>query len=260
MFKKFCVVMVIGVLLIAVVLSAPGVAAEKADKADKATVVVGTEGTYPPYEFYGSDNVLTGFDVELVALIGPKIGREIKFEDMAFDGRIPALLTGKIDVIAAALNATEERSKQVAFTDVYQIADASVVVKADDQTIKDIAGLKGKTIGVQLGTTEDLYLTGANLGVEIKRYQKTNDAIEEILLGRIDGALFDSPVANGYLDSERFTGKVKVAFKEMINGPEEGFSLAIRKEDLQLRDALNNALRELEKSGQLKALREKYHL
>jgi ABC-type amino acid transport substrate-binding protein len=148
----------------------------------------------------------------------------------------------------------------VAFTDVYQVADASVVVKADDDTIKDIAGLKGKTIGVQLGTTEDLYLTNANLGVEIKIYQKTNDAIEEILLGRIDGALFDSPVAGGYLDSDRFKDKVKIAFKEMINGPEEGFSLAVRKDDPQLLDALNNALRELEKSGQLKALREKYRL
>jgi polar amino acid transport system substrate-binding protein len=253
MFKRFLVFTFIGVSLIAAVSSASGAA-------DKEVVVVGTEGTYPPFEFYGSDNVLTGFDVELLALIGPKIGREVKFEDMAFDGLIPALLTGKIDIIAAALNATEERRKQVAFTDVYQIADASVVVKADDPTIKDIAGLKGKTIGVQLGTTEDLYLTNANLGVEIKRYQKTNDAIEEILLGRIDGALFDSPVANGYLDNERFKDKIKVAFKEMINGPEEGFSLAIRKDDLQLLDALNNALRELEKSGQLKALREKYRL
>jgi polar amino acid transport system substrate-binding protein len=254
MFRKILAVTVIGASLIAAVSPALGADAEK------NVIVVGTEGTYPPFEFYGPDNVLTGFDVELLTLIGPKIGREVKFEDMAFDGLIPALLTGKIDVIAAALNATEERRKQAAFTDVYQVADASVLVKADDGTITDFAGLKGKTIGVQLGTTEDLYLTNADLGVEIKRYQKTNDAVEEILLGRVDGVFFDSPVAVGYLDNERFKDKIKVAFKEMISGPEEGFSLAIRKEDPQLLEALNNALRELEKSGQLKALREKYRL
>ena len=255
MFRRFLVVMILGVSLIAAASPAPA-----ASVMDKDVVIVGTEGTYPPFEFYGGDNKLTGFDVELLALIGPKIGREIKFEDMAFDGLIPALLTGKIDMIAAALNSTEERRKQVAFTDVYQVADASVVVKADNDEIKDLAGLKGKTIGVQLGTTEDLYLTDANLGAEIKRYQKTNDAMEEILLGRIDGALFDSPVAGGYLDNERFKDKVKIAFKEMVNGPEEGFSLALRKDDPQFLDALNNALRELEKSGELKALREKYRL
>jgi polar amino acid transport system substrate-binding protein len=255
MLRKFLAIMFIGVSIIAAASSA-----QAASVMDKSVVIVGTEGTYPPFEFYGDDNTLTGFDVELLALIGPKIGREIKFEDMAFDGLIPSLLTGKIDMIAAALNATEERRKQVAFTDVYQIADASIIVKSDNDTIKDLAGLKGKTIGVQLGTTEDLYLTDANLGAEIKRYQKTGDAVEEILLGRIDGALFDSPVAGGYLDNERFKDKIKIAFKEMINGPEEGFSLAIRKEDPQFLDALNNALRELEKSGELKALREKYRL
>jgi polar amino acid transport system substrate-binding protein len=235
-------------------------AAFAASVMDKRVITAGTEGTYPPFEFYGDDNVLTGFDIELLALIGPKIGREIKIVDMAFDGLIPALITSKIDLVAAAMNATTERRKVVEFSDVYQVADASVITKAGVSGINEIEDLSGKSIGVQLGTTEDLYLSGANLGATVKRYQKTNDAVREVLLDRLDGVLLDTPVANGYLDNERFKGFLRIAFKKMINGPEEGFSLALRRGDPQLLEALNGALRELDKSGELDALKVKYGL
>jgi polar amino acid transport system substrate-binding protein len=227
---------------------------------DKDVLTVGTEATYPPIEYYDENNVITGFDVELLALIGPKIGREIKFVDMAYDGLIPALVTGKIDMAAAAINATAERREIVDFSDVYQVADASIVVKADNKDLRDLASLKGRAIGVQIGTTEDSYLTNAGLGADIRRYQKVDDAVNDVSLGRIDGILLDSPVAISYVENEKFKGSIAVSFKEMINGPEEGFSLAVRKGDAQLVEALNKALRELQASGELDALKEKYGL
>jgi polar amino acid transport system substrate-binding protein len=223
-------------------------------------IVVGTEGTYPPFEFYSGENTLTGFDVEMVTLVGKKLGRKVTFADMSFDGLIPALVTSKIDMIAAAMNATDERRKQVGFSDVYQVSDASLVVTKDNDAFKSMDDLKGKTVGVQLGTTEDIFLSSADLGVEVKRYQKTNDAMEEVVLGRIDAVLFDTPVAAGFLKGDRFKDKAKVAFKELVNGPDEGFSLAFRKDDAELGDAVNGALRELEKSGELDKLRQKYGL
>jgi polar amino acid transport system substrate-binding protein len=247
-------------MMVLVSLAASASLAFAASALDKSVLVVGTEGTYPPFEFYDDNNALTGFDVDLMALIGPKIGREIKFVDMAFDGLVPALISGKIDVIAAALNATEERRKVVDFSDVYQVADAAILTKTGNDGIKSLADLKGKTIGVQLGTTEDLYLSDAGLGADVKRYQKTDDAVREVLLDRLDGVLIDTPVASGYLESDRFAGFLKIAFKEMINGPEEGFSLAIHKGDPQFLDALNKALRELADSGELDALKEKYRI
>jgi polar amino acid transport system substrate-binding protein len=180
---------------------------------------------------------------------------------MAYDGLIPALTTGKIDMAAAAINATEERRKVVDFSDVYQVADASVVVKAGNKdSLRDLAGLKGRSIGVQLGTTEDSYLTNSGLGADIRRYQKVDDAVNEVALGRIDGVLLDSPVAISYADNEKFKGSIEISFKEMINGPEEGFSLAVRKGDAGFVEALNKALRELQDSGELDALKEKYGL
>jgi len=254
MCKKFVGFLIVTVLLLA---SSPAFAASVLDK---SVITAGTEGTYPPFEFYDDNNELAGFDIELMALIAPKIGREVKFVDMAYDGLIPALITGKIDIAVAAINATEERRKIVDFSDVYQVADASIITKTGNNNLKSLPDLNGRSIGVQLGTTEDLYLTSANLGVNVKRYQKTNDAVREVLLDRIDGVLLDTPVANDYLENDRFAGFIKIAFKEMINGPEEGFSLAVQKNDPQFLEALNKALRELENSGELPALREKYRL
>jgi polar amino acid transport system substrate-binding protein len=204
-------------------------------------VTIGTEGTYPPFEFYDSNNNLTGFDIELTKAIVKKLGKEVKVMDMAFDGLIPALLTRKIDVVAAAMNATPERRQRVDFSDVYQIADAVLVTKTERDDLKKVEDLNGRRIGVQLGTIEDLYLSDIKTPVEVKRYQKTDDAVREVLLDRNDGVLLDTPVGHSYIDSDRYKGFLKVAFKETIAAPEDGFALAVRKGDAQFLEAVNEA-------------------
>ncbi|MDR3355276.1 MAG: transporter substrate-binding domain-containing protein [Synergistaceae bacterium] len=235
-------------------------AALAASVMEKDVITVGTEGTYPPYEFYDSSNSLTGFDMDLVKKVSEKIGRKIEIVDMAFDGLIPALLTGKIDVIAAALNSTEERKQKVDFSDVYDIADAAILTKADNDTLKTLEDIKGKIVGVQLGTVEDNFLSNLDMGLEIKRYQKTDDAVREVILGRNDCVLIGTLVANSYIDSERFKGALKIAFRQVVNKPDEGFSFAIRKNDQQFMDALNSALKELKDSGEIKELKKKYRM
>jgi polar amino acid transport system substrate-binding protein len=236
---------------------APGFAASVMER---GVVVIGTEGTYPPFEFYDSDNNLTGFDVEMAQAVCKRLGKEAKFVDMAFDGLIPALLSEKIDLVAAAMNATAERRQRVDFSQVYHITDAAVITKTDNDTLKDFADLDGKVIGVQLGTVEDQYLTGLGSSVEVKRYQKVDDAVREVMLGRNDGAFLDTVVGLSYMENEKFTGSLKVAFKRTINGPEEGFCLGTRKDDPRFLDAVNAALKEMEQSGELQALRKKYRL
>jgi polar amino acid transport system substrate-binding protein len=229
------------------------------EAAESGVLRVGTEGTYPPFEYYDESNSLTGFDVELVKAIGVRIGREVELIDMAFDGLIPALLSGKIDMIAAAVNATEERKKRVDFSDVYHLTDAAIITKSDNTDIRNFDDLRGKVVGVQLGTVQDIYLTG--LGIpDVKRYQKTDDAVREVLLDRNDGVFLDTVTGNSYVNNDRFAGYLKIAFKETISGPEEGFSLGLRKGGKDLLDAVNAALRELENSGELQALREKYQI
>ena len=251
---------VVSILALSVMLLAVSSPAPAASVLDKSVIIVGTEGTYPPFQYYDENNVLTGFDVEMVYLIGEKLGREIEFVDMAFDGLIPALITNRIDMIAAAMNATAERSRVVDFSDVYQAADSALLVRTGDRSMNSPADMNGRAIGVQLGTTEDIFLTDSGFGADIRRYQRVNDAVRELLLDRIDGVLLDTPVANGYLESDRFEGYLEIAFKEMINDEDEGFSLAMRKNDGAFLEAVNNALRELNQSSELGALKDKYRL
>ncbi|MDR1650957.1 MAG: transporter substrate-binding domain-containing protein [Synergistaceae bacterium] len=228
---------------------------------DRKVVTVGTEGTWPPYEYYDENNVLTGFDIELVAAIGGRIGREVKVVDMAFDGLIPALLTGKIDMIAAGMHSTAERKQMVDFSDVYSIADSAFIVLSGNTDINALADLDGKIVAVQLGTTEDFYmekLTGVS--TSIKKYQKTVDAIRDLILKRVDTVLIGTVVAKSYVESDRFPGALKIAFREEVDKPDEGFALALRKNDPQFLNAVNAAIRELDESGVLSELKKKYGL
>ncbi|MDR1965714.1 MAG: transporter substrate-binding domain-containing protein [Synergistaceae bacterium] len=228
---------------------------------DKAVITVGTEGTWPPYEFYDEDNNLTGFDIEMVAAIGEKMGKEVKVVDMAFDGLLPALISGKIDLIAAGMHSTAERKKRVDFSNVYSIADTAFIVRNDDNSINGLGDLSGKIVAVQLGTTEDIFMENqTDVKSEIKRYQKTVDAIRDLLLGRVDTVLIGTVVAKTYVEGDRFAGALKLAFRQEVDKPDEGFAIALRKNDPQLLEALNAALAELEKSGELDALKEKYGL
>ncbi|MDR1483057.1 MAG: transporter substrate-binding domain-containing protein [Synergistaceae bacterium] len=256
MFKKLIFLAILSAMLVC----GASDAALAGSVMEKDVIVVGTEGTYPPYEYYDDSNNLTGFDVELVKKVAEKIGKEVTIIDMAFDGLIPALLTGKIDAIAAALNATAERRERVDFSDVYDIADAAILTKADNNTLKTLDDLRGKIVGVQLGTVEDNFLSNLDTQFEVKRYQKTDDAVREVILNRNDCVLIGTLVANSYIDSDRFEGALKIAFRQEVNKPDEGFSFALRKNDSQFMDALNGALKELGDSGDIKELKKKYRM
>ncbi|MDR1730577.1 MAG: transporter substrate-binding domain-containing protein [Synergistaceae bacterium] len=245
------------VLLMFLAIPGPALAASALDS---DILIVGTEGTYPPFEYYDETNALTGFDMELVQAIGKILGREIRLVDMTFDGLIPALAAGKVHLVAAAVNATDERRQKVDFSDVYCVTDAALMVKADNEALKTFDDLKGKTVGVQLGTVEDAYLGTLGNSFEIRRYQKTDDAVREVVLGRNDGVFLDTVVALSYIDSDRFKGSLKIAVRRAINSPSEGFSLALRKGDPKFLEAVNGALQNLEKSGELQALKKKYRL
>ncbi len=221
----------------------------------KDVLRVGTESTYPPFEFRDKNNKLVGFDIDLMEAIAKKIGKKIEWVDMPFDSLIPALLAGKIDVIAAGMSATKERAKRVAFSIPYYISLSSFLVRADDNSIKSLKDLKGKTIAVQLGTVQDTFCSSIP-GVKMKRFQKFDDCVREVVLGRADATLMDKVVALKYCESKDFKGKVKIAFDQVIT--EAGKALAVRKEDKDLLRAINRAIEEMKKNGELQALLDKW--
>lgn len=239
------------VLLAAAVL---GSSAWGASVMDKGEIVVGTESTFPPFEFLSPDGKPQGYDVDLAEAIGQKLGKKVVWRDMSFDALIPSLLTGKIDLIAAGMSASPERAKRVGFSDVYYRA-TSVVVIAAGSPIKSLADLQGKTMAVQLGTIQETFLRGQP-GVSVRAYQKYDDCLREVVLGRADGAMMDETVAGEFLKQADFAGKIVSAFTQAAG--ESGQALAMPKGDETFISAVNKALAELKQEGFLQALSDKW--
>lgn len=228
---------------------------------DKDVIRVGTEATYPPFEYRDKDNNVVGYDIDIANLIGEKIGKKVEIIDMAFDGLIPALITGKIDMVAAGMTNTAERKKKVNFSSVYYNIENAFVVGADNESIKGIEDLDGKVATVQIATAQDTFITKVGTPKEIKRFQKNDDALRELLLGRGDFTVINYTVAKTFLNnSEAFKGKLKIGFRNFINKPGEGIALALPKGDEAFQKAVNEALADMEKSGELAKLKEDYQI
>ena len=115
-------------------------------------LIVGTDPGFKPFE-YKEGQQIVGFDIDLSREIAKDLGKRIKVEEMAFDGLLPALQAGRIDMIIAGMTVTPDRAKNAAFSDPYYSATQRVMVRRDHQRIKTVADLAGTRIGVQLGTT-----------------------------------------------------------------------------------------------------------
>ena len=163
-----------------------------ADIQKNGKLMMSTNAEFEPFEYKDGGEVV-GIDIEISQKIADAIGVELEVTDIAFDSLIPALQSGKADIVAAGMTADDERRKNVDFSESYFNASQAIIVTVDSE----IAGpedLEGKTVGVQLGTTGDQYCTnekGDNeytVG-EVRRYSKGMEAVSDLMAGRIETRL-----------------------------------------------------------------------
>lgn len=218
-------------------------------------IKVGTNANFPPFEYLDENNKITGFDIELVDALSKKIGFEYEIVNMGFDGLIPALKSGKIDMIASGMSATEARKKAADFTDSYFLTENVFMKRAEDKTINSKDDIKGKSVGTQLGTVQEIAIR------ELKDIKPVTmeDPITVILAlknGKIDVAVFDTSVAYGYI---RQNPEI-VEFHKEPDGS-DGFSFAFNKgKKTELVAKINEALKELKEDGTFDKLLDKYSL
>ena len=213
------------------------------------TLVMATNAEFPPYEFYEGGDVV-GIDVEIARAVAESMGKELHVEDMAFDSIIPALLSGKADIGAAGMTVTEDRKASVDFTDTYVKASQVIIVKADNTEITGAESVEGKVIGVQLGTTGDLYASDVTDTVE--RYNKGFEAVQALSQGKIDAVIIDDQVAKALAADN---ADVKVLDEPFT---EEEYAIAVKKDNTELVEQINEALTELKESGKLQEIVDKY--
>jgi len=207
------------------------------------TVVNGIDANYPPFAYVDKNGKPAGFDVDALNWIGKTMGFEVKHKPMEWSTIVQAVVAKKIDVVMSGMTITEERQKQVNFSEPYWTVENAFVVKQDsDLTTEAILASKGR-VGYQAGTSDGKWLAEANekegWGLELRQYDSAPQIVAEILNGRIiAGGMNMSPAQDAIAKGK----PVKVAG---TFGIREDFGVAIRYEDKELEELINEGLKKL---------------
>ena len=187
------------VLSLMMILSCAAVLAES-----KGTLVMATNASFPPYEFYEGTEIV-GIDVEIAAAVAAKMGYDFTVSDMDFDAIIPAVISGEASFGLAGMTVTEERLLSVDFSTSYATG-VQVVIVREDSAITSVDDLFAEgamhTIGVQMATTGDLYSTWdlEEVGLAtINRYPNGNEAVMALKAGMVDCVIIDNEPAKAYV-------------------------------------------------------------
>ncbi len=211
---------------------------------DWSKIRVGTEGAYKPFNYMDSNGELQGFDVEIAKALCEEMKAECTFVAQDWDGIIPALLAKKYDVIIASMSITEERKKQVGFTNKYYNTPARFVAKKDSGiTDTSPAAMKGKVLGAQSSTTHSSFLEDNYKDSDVKLYATQDEANADLAAGRLDAVLADSVVILDWLNGEE--GSCCQHVGDNYTDAKwfgEGAGMAVRQEDEALKEKLNAAL------------------
>lgn len=216
------------------------------------TITVAFNPEYPPFESVDGKEYV-GYDVDLIKAVAEKAGFEIEFEAMDFDAVIAAVQTNKDTIGVSGISITDERKLSVDFSDGYINAGLIVIIKKDSgyATTDD---LKGKTIGVQLGTTSDFAAEGITGQANVAQYKTFLSAIMDLQGDKVDAVIVDKPVGMAILAS------LKDDSLEIVDMglQADWYGIEVNKENPELLEKINAALKELEAAGFYEELAVKY--
>ena len=245
-------ILVVAVLITSIALS--GCVEETENK-----IIVGTSADYPPFEYVEGGKIV-GFDIELITIILENLDYTVEVQDIGLDSLIPSLVNGKIDVIAAAMTITPEREEQIDLSDPYYSSDQTILVNVDsDINIDETSDLATLTIGVQTGTTGEIWLIDNLINIpnatmtddQLKRYDTYTLAVLDLDNGNVDAIILDKPVAEAFAeDIDR-----RVAY---VNETDENFGFGVKTGNEDLLNELNGELKLFMETNEWAELLTKY--
>lgn len=218
-------------------------------------IVVGTEGLYYPITYHDEETKeLTGYDVELARALGERLGLEVEFKEMEFDGLLPALRNGQIDIAANDFSITDERKEIFDFTIPVKHSYGSAIVRESDNSgIESVEDLKGKKVG---GSATSNYSKFAQeQGAEVIVYTGSDTVLPEIVSGRVDATLNDYLVLLRSL--EQFD-KPGLKLAEDVRFSFSSSAIVMPKDSPELKEKLDGAIEELLADGTLKEISTKF--
>ena len=231
--------------------SAEAAETEAAKDAAGGKLIMATNAEFPPYEYHDGDAVV-GIDAEIAKAIADELGMELEIEDIAFDSIIPEIVSGKADMGLAGMTVTEDRMQSVDFSDTYAKASQKIIVTEDSEIVSP-DDLKGVIVGVQLGTTGDIYVSDLEAdGTTVERYNKGFEAVQALSQGKIDAVVIDGEPAKTFVAETEGLKIVDESFTD------EEYAIAVKKGNTELLEKINGALKTLKDNGTLDEIVAKY--
>jgi histidine transport system substrate-binding protein len=223
---------------------------------------LGVDPTYPPLEYKNQEGQLAGFGIDIAEALCAELKARCIWVESSWDGMIPGLLARKFDAIASSMTITPKRMEMIAFTDKISNAPTRLVVKRGSGLLPSVESLQGKRVGVEQGSTQEAYAKAVwgSKGVEVLSYQNQDQVYADLVVGRLDASLQGSiQASHGFLD--KVQGKDYEFAGATLNEPSffgVGDGIGLRKDDVALREDLNQALATILANGTYARINKKY--
>ncbi len=248
MSKKLLTLFMAAVMAMAALVA--GCGSDNKAASDEKVLKVGTNADFAPFEFQDENGKeYQGFDMDLIRAIGEEMGYKVEINNIQFDGLIPAIQAGNIDVAITGMTINEERKQNVLFSDPYYKSGLSIIVSKDNNEINKFEDLKGKKVAVQIGTTSAEEVKKIE-GVEVKEFNSSADTFMELRAKGVDAVVNDRPVNDYYILK---SGETNVkALPELLTS--EDYGIAMSKDNAELQKKINEALSNLKSNGKYDAI------
>ena len=217
-------------------------------------LVVGMELAYPPFEMTDPSGKPTGVSVDLATDLAKSLGRPVVIQNISFDGLIPALKTGKVDLVISSMTATAERAKSIDFSDPYISTGLCLLLKKDS-TVQGVADLDrpGVKVAVKKGTTGHLYATGNLKRADILVLDKDSAAVLEVSQGKADAFIYDQmSIYQNWQRNQATTRAILEPFQK------ESWAVGLRKGNDELKAGVNRFIKAYREEGGFAQLGERY--
>ena len=254
--KKIIIFILIIVIILAGILVFKNFWGTKENFYKENILVVGIDDSYPPMVFRNENNEIVGVDVDIAKAVCEKLGMDIKFQSISWASKEQELDSGNIDCIWSGFGYTEDRAKTMALSDTYIQGEMFFILK-DGSEIKSQDELKGKKIGVQSGSIQEADLAASDFGKEVEMIPFSDfvTAFTDLGVGGIDALYISNTIGNYLINSRQ---EKYITIPSEVVSKSEGIVVGLKKDNVELRDKINSALKELESEGRLKEISEKW--
>ena len=228
----------------------------------RGTINVGMLVDFPPFGILDTSGQPDGYDADVAKLLAEDLGVNVNLVPVTGPNRIPYLLSGQVDVLVASLGITEERAKQIAFSDKYYDTPTGVIALKETEIQPSAEGIEGAYLGVSVGTIHETYARAhfSEAAADIRSYPTVDEELQDLAAGRIDAVVGDMLALMPFLESD--AGEACCEYRGAVESDPSilgnGVGVGLRKEDTDLLERVNSGIAAIRENGTYDALSEPY--